>query len=184
MRPSFVLTSGFILLGFLALPVFAQESPNYRLREHTLNAGGHPLDGTILSSMNYQIRLDAIGDAVAGVTLTGASYRMDAGFVSAYRPPGEIHALWFEDRDTLAWFPEISAGDYNLYRNSLVNLAGMDYGVCREHDIPVSMTVDSDLPAPDDGYFYLVTVKNRLNEEGTTGVDSSGTARPNPDPCP
>ena len=34
------------------------------------------------------------------------------------------------------------------------------------------------------GYFYLVTARNRLWEEGTKGSSSAGAQRANPAPCP
>ena len=63
--------------------------------------------------------------------------------------------------------------------------------VGREHlarvDHPVleraSSAQDTDVTAPGKFFLYLVTVRNRLGEEGTKGFSTNGE-RPNPTPCP
>ena len=47
-----------------ALPAYAQEGPTFKLTEHAFNAGGHPANGTILSSPTFRVSIDAIGDSV------------------------------------------------------------------------------------------------------------------------
>lgn len=39
-------------------------------------------------------------------------------------------------------------------------------------------------PSAGTGFFYLVTARNRLDEEGPKGFQSLGVEEPNPDPCP
>jgi hypothetical protein len=174
-----------ILVGLLlALPALAQQSSSFKLDEHVLNAGGHPANGTILTSASYEITLDAIGDMISPAVLSGPSYHLDGGFVGAYRPPGEVLELWFESSETLRWSPENSAGDYNLYRDAVGSLSGLGYGTCLENDIPATTWMDFGVPLAGDGYFYLVTVENSLNEEGTKGTDAVGAERANPSPCP
>jgi len=168
----------------LVIPALAQESANYKLNEHTFNAGGNPSDGVVLTSASYKITLDAVGDSVSGPNLVSASYNMDGSFVSGYPPPGEILGLFFTDSQTLVWSPEKSIGVYNLYRGLLSSLDGTVYGSCGEPDIIVNTTTDND-PVPDgDGHFYLITAENRLAEEGTRGMDSDGNERPTLNPCP
>ena len=175
----------FTLVAVLfALPALAQQSASYDLSEHTFNAGGHPADGTVLSSLSYRVTLDALGDGVAGRNLVSASYRVDGSFVFGYPPPGEVHGLWFSDEQTLHWNPERSVGDYNLYRDLLSSLSGLSYGACEQHDLPDNTATDTDPVPGGDGHFYLVTAENRLEEEGTKGADSDGAERPNPNPCP
>jgi hypothetical protein len=168
----------------LALPAAAQESHSFKLQEHVFNAGGHPAGGVSMSSASFRASIDAIGESVAGGGLSGPSFRMDAGFVPAYPPPGEVFGLYFEDVDTLYWDGERSVGVYNLYRDLLSTLAGLGYGSCHLHDLTVRRIDDADVPPANDGYFYLVTAENRLGEEGTKGSDSDGAERPNPSPCP
>jgi len=51
-----------------------------KVESATLNAGGHPLQGTKLGSASYRVSLDALGDS-ARSGLTSASFRLDGGFV-------------------------------------------------------------------------------------------------------
>lgn len=172
------------LVFLLAIPVLAQESASYKLGEHVFNAGGNPSDGLVLTSASYKITLDAIGDSVAGRNLASASYHMDGGFVMGYPPPGEVHGLEFTNLQTLVWQPEKSVGVYNLYRGLVDGLDGTVYGSCEEPDIALNATTDSDPVPVGNGYFYLVTAENRLDEEGTLGIRSTGAERPNTGACP
>jgi hypothetical protein len=173
-----------VLAIVCALPAAAQESDNYRLTEHTFNAGGHPADGVSLTSASYRVSLDAIGDSVTARWLGGASYQMDGGFVSAYPPPGEVNDLLFADAATLVWSPDGSGGHYNLYRALMSTLPGSEYGSCEQPGLAGETAFDADVPPASDCYFYLVTAENRLHEEGTKGWSSSGAERSNPSPCP
>ena len=168
----------------LGVPAFAQQSASFKLEEHTFNAGGHPSDGVVLASASYKITLDAIGDSVAGRILASASYHMDGSFVMGYPPPGEVHGLYLTDSQTLVWQPEKSIGVYNLYRGLVDDLDGTVYGFCEEPDIALHTTTDSDPVPVGNGYFYLVTAENRLDEEGTLGTRSTGAERPNTGACP
>lgn len=153
----------------------AQSSASYRLEETVINSGGHPTQGTTLASASYRIRLDALGEGVVGATMSGTTYRVDSGFGSAFLPPGEVRGLRFAGVDTLTWDPDPAAGTYNLYRDLLSAAAG--HGGCHEQGIHGTSTVDADVAAPGEGYFYLVTVANRVAEEGTKGADSAGASR-------
>ena len=180
MRPRhFWLTVAIMLPGVLAL---AQTSASYKLTESVFNAGGNP--APVLTSASYSITLDSVGDSVSGVTLSSASYSSSPGFPAAYPPPGEVATVRFTGPTTLAWTPEGSTGTYNLYRGLVTDLPG-SYGACKlPANIVGETTTDTDIPASGQCYFYLVTAKNRLAEEGTKGSDSAGTPHPNPSPCP
>lgn len=173
-----------LLAGLMAAPALAQQSPSYTLEEFVLNAGGHPKDGAILASASFHVRLDAVGDAIAGPGLSGPSLRVDGGFVGAYPPPGEVLGLRFIDSATLLWRPERSIGVYNLYRDLLSALSGGNYGTCRQYDLAAETAIETGAPPTGNGWFYLVTAENRLREEGTKGRSSAGTERSNPLPCP
>jgi hypothetical protein len=166
-----------------ALPAAAQQSASYKLQESVLNAGGHPAGGTTLASASFRVKLDAIGEAVAGTGLASASYHGDGSFVSAYPPPGEARNLVFADKQTLQWSPENSVGHYEVYRDLLGTLPG-GYGACFASGLTANTASDLSTPASGVANFYLVTVRNRLDEEGTKGFRSNGTQRPNPAPCP
>jgi hypothetical protein len=170
---------------FLATLALGQQSPNYKLGESTLNNGGNPQAGSFASSASYRITLDALGDGVAGSNQSSVSFRLDSGFVAAYPPPREVLGFRFTPpgRSSLAWDPERSAGTYNVYRALVSTLPGT-FGACFQSAIGGVSTTDSASPSSGAAYFYLVTAKNRLAEEGTKGYRSSGVERSNAAPCP
>lgn len=165
---------GALILGGAAL---AQESANFKLNEHVFNAGGVPRDGQVLTSTTFRITLMSVGVGPEEVSLTSVSFNMDSGFGSAYPPPGEVTGLRFTAPDTLEWDPEKSAGVYNLYRDTISNVAGLGFGNCQQQDLADPMAVDGDPVPADDGFFYLATVESRLAEEGTKGSLSDGAER-------
>ena len=172
---------GVLLLGASAL---AQHSASYNISDHVFNAGGHPDAGTVLTSDSFRISLDLIGDGAVGLTLGSASFRMGGSFAACYPPPGEVPDLRFSEVGVLEWEPERSMGTYNLYRDLVSSLAGGDYGECEQYGLPGESAIDNDPVPVGDGFFYLVTVENRLGEEGTKGLDSAGSERSNPNFCP
>ena len=168
----------------LSPSIFAQTSASYKLREYTFNNGGDPANGSFASSASYRIKLDAVGDAiVTGVTMASASQHLEAGFVGDYPPPGEVRNDRFTNRTTFVWDPEKSIGTYGVYRNALSTLPG-NFGTCFQSPIASETITDATNPAAGTGWFYLVTARNRLGEEGTKGFSSSGVERANSVPCP
>lgn len=163
---------------------FAQQSASFRIRESHINEGGNPIGGATLSSASYRVRLDAVGDSVTGIGLSAASYKLDTGFVAAYPPPGETVTLRFTGSQTLSWDAERSVGAYEVYRDATTALAGGATGACFQLDVPSENATDASIPLDGDGFFYLVTARNRLGEEGTKGFRGGGVERPNPTPCP
>jgi hypothetical protein len=130
------------------------------------------------------VSLDALGDAVATTRMSGAFFQVDGGFVGGYAPPGEVVGLRFTGPGTLFWNADGSVGTYSLYRDVLVELPGLEYGECSQHGLGVQTTNDLESPLPGEGFFYLVTARNRLGEEGTKGSNSFHVERANPAPCP
>jgi hypothetical protein len=173
-----------LFLGsFLFFQVYAQESTNFKLKEHIFNQGGHPIQGAVLTTANFKITIGSVGELTDNSQLNSDSFSLEGGFISSFPPPGEVADLHFHsDHQTLTWNPEKSKGSYNLYRD-LISSIKPDYGACKEYGITDETTTDSDDPGVGNGYFYLVTVRNRLNEEGTKGYSSSAE-RPNDYPCP
>lgn len=172
------------LVLLFVIPVAAQESASYRLTEYAFNAGGHPQAATVMSAANFRVTLDAVGDSMLGPTMSSGSFRMEAGFVAPYPPPGEVLDLLLIDRTILNWSSERSAGTYNLYRGSFNAPLSPLAGSCLEPDIPEISTTDDDQPIVGQTLFYLVTVNNRLDEEGTRGFASDDNERPETNPCP
>ena len=173
-----------LLSGLVFSQVFAQESANFKQKEHVFNEGGNPDDGVILTSTNFKVTIDAVGEGLIGTSLSSTSFHMDGGFIPAYPPPGEVLNLLLQsDHETFVWDLEKSRGTYNLYRDFLSNIQP-DYGTCKEYGITDETTTDSDDPGVGNGYFYLVTVRNRLDEEGTKGYENPPAERPNDYPCP
>jgi hypothetical protein len=172
------------LLLFVSTPALAQQSASYDLREHTLNAAGHPASGAVLSSPAYRLSLDALGD-VAGTPSSSASFQVGPGFVPAYPPPSEVTGVVFgPDNVTMTWNVESAAGTYQVYRDPLVQLLLGGTGTCWQSGLIAAQAVDSQIPVAGTGYFYLVTSRNSLSEEGTKGFGSNGLERQNPLPCP
>ncbi len=177
------------LLAFLVLLAAGvgigrgQTSASYRLTEAVLNAGGDPNGVSFAASGSYRIRLDAIGQAVVLPGAGSATFHLDAGFVADYPPPTEVGNLRWTDSATLVWDPEKSTGEYELYRDLISTLPG-GFGTCFQAGIAGETWSDAATPAVGSGWFYLVTARNLLAEEGTKGFQSSGAERTNPSPCP
>jgi len=167
-----------LALVFASSALLAQTSTSYRLDEHVFNSGGVPLGGTLVSSASYSLSLVAIGDAVGGSDgPSSVSYGVASGFTSGYPAPGEVQGVTFADSTTLTWDEEHSVGNYNLYRGLLSSISGLGYGLCEQQEIVGNSTTDPSPPPSGDGYFFLVTVQNRLDEEGTKGSASDASER-------
>jgi hypothetical protein len=163
----------------------AQSSASFRVAEHALNAGGDPSQGTSPYSTSFRVSLDAVGEGVVARGLSSASFRADGGFVSAYSPPGEVGGLRFgPGHANLSWDPESSVGDYAVYRDTVSSLPGLGAGACWQHGMTTVGVADPAVPSSGEGFFYVVTARNRLGEEGTKGFRSSGAERANASPCP
>lgn len=160
----------------------AQSSASHRVEGGALNAGGRPQGGAVAQSVGHRLTLDTLGGIVRAESVS-ASWRVGSAFPLRYRPPGEALSLRFIDDDTLAWLPERSAGRYNLYRDLLTQLGPASFGLCLQLSLPSPTAEDPALPPSGAGYFYLVTAKNRLGEEGTLGSGSTGS-RGNTNACP
>lgn len=180
MTAKWMLAIGSLALG---LPAVAQQSAHYRLVESSLNGGGHPADGVALASPTFRMRVDVVGQGLVAIGASSPSLRADQGFAAAYPMPREATDLRLDDRQTLRWDPERSAGTYNLYRDRLSSLGSLA-PACRAARIAAPEFLDVDAPPPLDGFFYLVTAENRLGDEGTPGSDGQGVPRPAPSPCP
>jgi hypothetical protein len=176
---------GIVVLAVVAsvAPVLAQQSASYKLTEFALNAGGNPSNGASAASSSWRIRLDAIGDSVLGAGTASASWHLDSGFVEVYAPPAEVQNVRWSGKGTINWDPEKSVGVYDVYRDIVGTLPG-SFGSCFQSSITGETWTDASLPAAGTGWFYLVTARNRLGEEGTKGFRTGGTERPNPSPCP
>ena len=164
----------------LAAGAFAQSSTSYQIEQGTFNNGGNPAPA--LTSTHYQMTLDAVGDGINATGLASSSYGMDTGFAPDYRPPGEVLNLRFTSKTAFTWSPETSVGKYNTYRGALGSFTG--YGSCLHGGLTTNTDTDTAVPPAGSGYFYLVTAKNRIAEEGPKGYTSGGAVEPNPAPCP
>ena len=168
----------------LASPAGAQTSASHKLTEYTFNDGGDPANGSFASSTSHRIKLDAIGDAVAtDAAIVSTTHRLEAGFVGAYPPPVEVRNARFTGKTSLVWDPDRSVGSYEVYRDALSTLPG-NFGACFQSALGNEVMADASNPSAGTGWFYLVTARNRLGEEGTKGNRSSGAERSNALPCP
>lgn len=162
------------LLTVGAPSLYSQSSENYDIEQSTFNSGGNP--SPILSSLNYRMTLDSVGEGIVAVGVGSDSYEMETGFPSLYPPPGEVLNLLFTDKITLTWDAERSACGYYLYRGELVDLP-FSYGSIVKPLITETYTTDEETPAPGGSFFFLLTAVNRIGEEGPKGSNSSGTPR-------
>jgi hypothetical protein len=173
------MTARTVLLAILTLTgsVAAQESAGYQAREHVLNAGGHPAEGITPTSASYRISLDSLGDGVVWARLASPSFRLDGGSAAAALPPGEVTGLRWTDRQILVWDREPAAFSYGVYRGALADAAGPAYGDCALADVAATLVVDTTSPSSGEGFFYLITARNGLNEQGPKGRRSDGSLR-------
>ena len=171
------------LLLLWSVSAFAQQSTNYKLEEHVLNAGGSPEAGAVLSSSGFRITLSSLGDGLLSLALSSSSFQLHGGFVGGHPPAGEVMNLLFSDQTTLDWDPEPSVGTYNLYRDLMSNLAAMGYGNCQQQGLSATTTQYTDNVTLGDGFFYLVTAETSLQQEGPKGFQSAGGPRLGPT-CP
>jgi hypothetical protein len=171
-----------LLLGAVAAsPASAQSSASYKIGEASFNNAGKPANGVVLASAHFRIKLDSVGDPTVLAGLSSASFRADGGFVSHYRPAGEVTAVRFTNPTTLQWNAEPAAQWYEVYRAT--SLPGT-FGTCFANDLLTTTVADASTPSLGSRFFYLVTARNRLGEEGTKGFGSTGAERPNTLPCP
>ena len=77
MKRTIVLLLSLMLSG----AAMAQESASYKIELHAFNAGGHPMDGFVVSSATYELRLGAIGESVTILDGSSGSFRVSGGFV-------------------------------------------------------------------------------------------------------
>ncbi|MDH3284040.1 MAG: hypothetical protein OEQ13_04820, partial [Acidobacteriota bacterium] len=79
--------------------------------------------------------------------------------------------------DTLTWYPEIDATDYNVYSASVTTIVvGMPYGTCLvPNTASLSASIPGD-PVTGDALFYLVT-GTFFTFEGTAGFDTVDNER-------
>ena len=169
------LAACFLVSGLLS---DVDAGASLEVTESAFNAGGNPA-GVVPASPSFRITLDALGDSVAGTAMSSGSYSIEGGMPSAFRPPGPVMNLRFASasNEILSWDPESSAGTYGVYRGLISDLAPpggpAPYGSCFDAGAAVPTTSDAGLPPVGDGFFYLVTVANRLDEEGTKSVEGA-----------
>ena len=186
MKRTFTITAT-LCLAAAVLPYgapLAQASPSYRLEPWVLNAGGHPSDGQVLESPGFRMSLDAIGEGVLGPGLASTSYAIDTGYGRSLPPPAEVSGVVAHpDKITFAWNPDLSVGEYLIYRGGLDLLSGVS-GSCLLSNLPSHSASLDEFPATSQGFYYLVIARNRLGEDGSPGRGSGGAPRTIPVPCP
>jgi len=134
--------------------------------------GGDPcsdLDG-------YPRLLDFDGDGLAPEDI--GAYEMPAPNPT----PGEVLDLRWSPtvENTIEWSPQPASDSYNLYRGDLELLGFADWGSCLDQTAETSLS-EATVPAPGQGYFYLVSGVQDVNE-GTLGVGNCAE-RSNFSPC-
>lgn len=166
-----------MVLLLVSASAAAQQSSNYKMDEHALNAGGSPDGGVTLGSPGFSITLSSLGDGLLAATPASLSFQVQGGFVGGHPPAGEVRNLVFTDEVNLQWDPALSAGTYNVYRDLTSNLGALGYGNCTQPDLAGASAQDADALPLGQAYFYLVTVDDMLLQEGSKGFQSGGTER-------
>lgn len=162
--------------------VRGQSSPSYRLTDHVFNQGGHPAGGVHLASAGFRMSLDSVGEGIASPVSSGATLEARSGFGACYAPAAEVGAVRVSsDRVTFFWSPDRAASDYRIYSGTLDELPG-SYGTCRMTGVQGTQAPLPEIPESS-GYFYLITARDLLGEEGTKGTDGNGHPRGSL-PCP
>ena len=155
------------------------RSASFNLSDATLDGGARPA-----ASSSFKITNPSIGSGLESAVYASASFHMDSGFAASYLPPAEIAGLRWSNLTTLEWNADRSIGSYALYRNRLNTLAAANGGDCLVSGLSSETSLDSELPGAGNGYFYLVTARNRLGEERTRGYGSDGLERLGGAACP
>ncbi len=168
-----------LALLLLAGPALAQQSSSFQVTESSFSAGAE-----MLTSTAFQITLVSAGQGPAGTAVSGPSFSVEGGVVAALAPPGEVSDLRFTDEVTLQWAPDGSVGDYAVYRGIVTEPFDSDYGSCLPPAVTMESAMDAQEPLSGQTFFYLVTARNRLGEEGTKGFDGGANERGNTTPCP
>jgi hypothetical protein len=95
---------------------------------------------------------------------------------------GEIQGV-IVDGNRIVWEPESGSDDYNLYRGEIGAQPFVALSACRIDGIPSIYYTDPDLPAPGEGFIYVVT-RTVSGIEATAGFMTDGTERIFDSPCP
>ena len=83
----------------------------------------------------------------------------------------------------LAWDAAARAESYDVQRGTLAELADGTYGLCVSPQQAATLYDDPEVPAADEGFFYLVRGHDAgCGAGGSVGTDSAGTPRPSA--CP
>ena len=91
--------------------------------------------------------------------------------------PGEVQNQVWTSMTTMVWDHEPSLGTYNLYRDLISALPG-GFGACLQSGIATESATDAALPAVGAGWFYIVTARSNLGQEGTKEFQSGGAHVP------
>ena len=142
------------------------------------DGAGDLCDGCPLDSDPYQFDRDL--DGAGDVCDCGPDEPLDL-------PPADVAPLLVSKAAgggaLLEWPTVAGADSYAVSRGSLATLAGGDLGACLANGIRSTAYEDGALPAPGEGFSYLVQGSNYACGLGTLGFDSSETGRSNSNPA-
>ena len=105
-----------------------------------------------------------------------------AAFDAGSGAPGLVNLLTAESvpgAARLTWSAAARAESYDVQRGTLAELHVGSYGACLASQLAALTLDDSDEPASDGGFFYLVRGRDAgCGGGGSPGTDSTGTPRP------
>ncbi len=96
---------------------------------------------------------------------------------------GEVEWLQAASRRGFWFRPESGALGYEVYRQRLRWLSGINYGPCTQDDLPAPLLVATEVPPPGEGFAYLVAAATPSGT-GSLGRRSDGAVRANLRACP
>jgi N-acetylneuraminic acid mutarotase len=98
------------------------------------------------------------------------------------RRPGEVQTLSVAKTSTtanLSWTAVTATDSYSVMRGDLASKGASQYGTCQGDGLTTTSFDDTTVPAPGQGYFYLVQAQSYDCGLGSLGTTSSEQARTN-----
>ncbi|MDH3627225.1 MAG: thrombospondin type 3 repeat-containing protein [Acidobacteriota bacterium] len=89
-------------------------------------------------------------------------------FIPSLNRPGPVFGVQFQSATLMTWSPELQAQTYRVYARSLTGLTFFTDPACLTEE-PLASVVLADVPLPGEGFFFLVSSVDALNQEGTVG---------------
>jgi hypothetical protein len=94
-----------------------------------------------------------------------------------------VDSHWLSDKQTFVWTDVGASSTYNFYRGVIDGPFTYNHD-CLASDLSTPEGTDAAEPSPGTAYYYDSQAESPTCGVGDLGLDSSGTPRPIPNPCP